>query len=150
MGKTAILAVTAILTASSSSGAIAGQPNSNDPVHCIAAYFYAHQILLKGPEPDRPHALGMSARMVFESIRLKRAGKFAGAFAQAEAFLKEHVRDQQAMMSLLKNCGTKLDANSDYQAGIRDGSLISLAEKLEQRQAASLAQGQSRGSVKLP
>lgn len=91
-------------------------------------------IFKSGPNPDEASALDMSARMTFESLKLRKAGKFNEAMAEGQKFSRDYGANKAVMMGLLGKCGVAQDANPDFQAAVKSGYLKALARMIQDHQ----------------
>jgi hypothetical protein len=107
-----------------------GKANSSNPAHCIAAFNWGRSLELRA-EPNIHGALGSTAREVYYALKLKNAGVRDGGQAESTAFTMQYGANRDVMLSLLKDCAYKQDADPAYKAMNDDGRLMAMARKAD-------------------
>jgi hypothetical protein len=115
----------ALVVVSACSPAAAVVPDSGNPAHCIAGFHYAAYAFKVGKQPQR--ITPMVARAIFETEKLMASGiSESAARAESIALTKAYANDHDAMVSLVKACGSAQDSDSKYRAELP--RLFSLAQ----------------------
>lgn len=128
LGRLGVLMALVAITACTK--AQVGKPDSSNPAHCIAAFNWGRSLELRG-QPNMHGALSSTAREVYYALALKKAGVHDGGQAAATAFTLKYGADRGVMMSLLKDCGYKQDADPVFATMNNDGRLMTMARRTD-------------------
>ena len=111
--------------------ASASPPDSSKPAHCIAAFHYGRTIALRGQPADVSLAVQSTARSIYEGRKLKAEGQFADGQREGERLLADNAANDKVMMSLLRDCLTRQDADPAYRELNESGALMTAARKVD-------------------
>jgi hypothetical protein len=110
-------AIIPVIVLNACNGPASESADSSNPAHCIARFHYAAFAFNKAGQREK--ATPMVARAIYEMEKVRAAGTSeADAQAESIALTKAYANNHEAMMDLIRACGTAQDSDPKYRAEI--------------------------------